>query len=65
MKPRIEVDTFATGKLKVIVRFFNASNFWIHEQGEEATWVQTFDELEKVNETLKAINEYNILHSNR
>jgi len=65
LKHRVEVDNFATGKLKVVVRFFSASNFWIHEQGEEATWVPTFEELSKVNETLQAINEYNILHTNK
>jgi stage V sporulation protein SpoVS len=65
MKPRVEVNSFSNGKLKVVVRFFQASNFWIHEQGEEATWVPTFEELEMVDKTLKAINEFNILNSNK
>jgi len=58
MEPRIEIKTFPDGRLMVLMRFFNNTNFRIGENGE-ATWVPRFGEIEPLYETLQVINEYN------
>ena len=56
---RFEIGTFADGRLKLLVRFFLASNFRINENGE-ATWVPTLDETELLVQTLAMANFYNL-----
>jgi hypothetical protein len=58
MKPRFELERFSDRRLKLMVRFFQTSNFWINEEGE-ATWVPTFEELEQLNEALVMTNNHN------
>ena len=58
MEPRIEIQTFSDGRLKVMMRFFKNSNFWINNN-EEATWVPRFEEIEPLVETLCVINAHN------
>ena len=58
MKPRFEIERFPDKRLKLMVRFFQTSNFWINEEGE-ATWVPTFEEVEQLNEALVMTNIHN------
>lgn len=58
MNPRIEIQTFSDGRLKVMMRFFESPNFWIDNNGE-ATWVPRFEEIEPLVETLCVINAHN------
>ena len=58
MKPRYELERFPDKRLKLMVRFFQTSNFWINEEGE-ATWVPTFEEVEQLIEALLMTNFHN------
>ena len=59
MKPRFELGRFADRRMKLVVRFFQNSNFWINEQGE-ATWVPTLEEVEDLSEALQMTDFHNI-----
>jgi hypothetical protein len=59
MKPRFEIERFPDKRLKLTVRFFPTSNFWINEKGE-ATWVPTLEETNQLYETLGMTNFYNL-----
>jgi NTP pyrophosphatase (non-canonical NTP hydrolase) len=54
---RVEVQRFAHGRLKVLVRFEKSSNFWCDR---EITWVPKKSEVSLIAETLEAVDEYNI-----
>jgi hypothetical protein len=53
---KVEVEKFKDGRsLKLLVRFEESTNFW----PEKLTWVPKKDEVEHIQETLQAIDEYN------
>ena len=58
VKPIFEFDKFSDGRLMIKVRFFTASNFWIHDLSQ-ATWVPTLQEVATLKEVLGLTNERN------
>ena len=58
LKTRFEFSKFPDGRLMIRVRFFQTSNFWIHDL-EQATWVPTLEEVDLLKEVLDVTNERN------
>ncbi len=59
MESRFELERFPDKRLKLLVRFFETSNFWLTEDGE-ATWVPSLEEVEQLYETMIMTNSYNL-----
>ena len=57
-KPIIELAKFADGRLMLRVRFYKNSNFWFND-GEEATWVPTLDEVDLVSKGVHILDKFN------
>ena len=58
---KVEVERFIDGRLKVLVRFEEDTNF----RTKTLTWVPRKDEIKKIDESLKAIDGYNVLRNYR
>ena len=54
---KVEVRRFKDGRMMVTVVFEQTSNFWIDS---EISWVPTFEEVELITKSLRAIDGYNI-----
>jgi hypothetical protein len=59
MAPKIEVSKFASGDLQILVRFTPSKNVRVEGNGV-TTWVPTYDELNRIQESVVAIDEHNI-----
>lgn len=59
MKPIFEVSRFSDNRVKLLIRFSKNSNFWFGD-GETATWVPKFEEVENLKEYLIMVNDWNV-----
>jgi len=58
---KVEVERFHDGDLKLLVRFEPSGNFW----KADSTWVPTFEEIERILETLLGVDVINRWKKNR
>jgi hypothetical protein len=59
MATKIEVSKFASGDLQILVRFTPSKNVRVEGNGD-TTWVPKYEELDRIQEALVAIDEHNI-----
>jgi hypothetical protein len=58
-KPRYELGRFASGEVKLVVRFHKGKNVWI-QNDDEITWCPEFDVLDEIKEFTTMVDDYNI-----
>lgn len=59
LKMKVEIHRFRDGRLQLLIRFEKDSNF----RTRDLTWVPRKEEVKLINESLQALDEYNIIKS--